>query len=409
MTRRREPSYRRGASGDRQAIVVSFARGNPLWPRVQRTKHLVTALEREFELRVQTVPGPTADAVSTYEATLPGRVARKALRPLLVDRFELTARLALRGWNPSGRGALLIGWPFSPIYVAASHLVAAGVPYVVDAGDPWALTDPSPPPWTRVVERRRAEAAETFLWRHAAGGVVTTETQANSLHALFPDLKLLVRPNGYFTAAEPKVDGEPARAEASELRLVQFGSVNSARLPIGDWLSRLRTAAGLTRVRFANYGHVDRPELLRSRDPAVVVETHVPVDWGRACQIARAFDAALVVANRNPAQLPSKAVQYLTLPIQRIALTASSDRGELGAFASQRPAFIAVGVDSPEDIPRLMGHLRREWSDEELRPPAADSWPQVGRQVAGFAVECWDRAGPPLGLHADSVPIGALT
>ncbi len=254
------------------------------------------------------------------------------------------------------------------------------------------------------MERRRAEAAETFLWRHAAGGVVTTETQANSLHALLPDLKLLVRPNGYFTAAEPKVDGEPASAEASELRLVQFGSVNSARLPIGDWLSRLRTAAGLTRVRFANYGHVDRPELLRSRDPAVVVETHAPVDWGRACQIARAFDAALVVANRNPAQLPSKAVQYLTLPIQRIALTASSDRGELGAFASQRPAFIAVGVDSPEDIPRLMGHLRREWSDEELRPPAADSWPQVGRQVVGSQSSVGTAQGrPSVGMPTVSV------
>jgi hypothetical protein len=409
MTTRPEPSYRRGASEDRQAIVVSFARGNPLWPRVQRTKHLVAALEREFKLQVQRVPGPAADAVSTYEATLPGRVARKALRPLLVDPFEVTARLALRGWDPSGTGALLIAWPFSPIYVAASRLVAAGIPYVVDVGDPWALTEPVPSPWTRFVERRRAEAAETFLWQHAAGGIVTTGRQANSLRALFPDLELLVRPNGYSMAAEPEVNGKPARADASELRLVQFGSVNSLRLPIGDWLSRLRVAAGLTKVRFANYGHVDRPELLRSLDPAVVVETHDPVDWGQACQIARAFDAALVVANRNPAQLPSKAVQYLTLPIPRIALTASRDRGELGAFASQRPAFIVVGEDSPEDVLRLMGHLRREWSDEELRSPAVDSWPQVARQVAGFAIECWDRAAPANGLHIETVPAGALT
>ena len=409
MTRRPEPSNRRDASEDRQAIVVSFARGNPLWPRVQRTNHLVAALEGEFKLQVQRVPGPAADGVSTYEATLPARVARKALRPMLVDPFEVTARSALRGWHPSGTGALLIGWPYSPISVAASHLVAAGIPYVVDSGDPWVLTEPEPSPWTQFVGRRRAEAAETFLWQHAAGGVVTTGRQANSLRALFPHLKVLVRANGYSTGAEPKVDGEPARADASELRLVQFGSVNSEKLPIGDWLSRLRAAAGFTRVRFANYGQVDRPELLRSRDPAVVVETHDPVDWGRACQIARASDAAVVVANRNPAELPSKAVQYLTLPIQRIALTASSDHGELGAFASQRPAFIAVGMDSPEDIPRLMAHLRREWSDEELRPPAADSWPLVAREVAGFAIECWDRAGTPIGLHADTVRVGALT
>jgi hypothetical protein len=409
MTTRREPSQPRGASGDRQAIVVSFARGNPLWPRVQRTKHLVASFEREFDLRVQRVPGPTADAVSTYEATLPWRAARKALSPLLVDPFEVQAQLALRRWNPSGRGALLIGWPFSPICVAASRLAAAGVPYVVDVGDPWALTEPAPPPWSRRLSQRRAVAAERLLWRHAAGGVVTTGRQANSLRTLFPDLRLLVRPNGYVTAAEPGRAGAPPGAVAGELRLVQFGSVNRAKMQIGEWLSRLRERAGLKRVRLVNYGYIDRPELLRGRDPAVALETHDPVEWGRACQIARAFDAALVIANRNPAELPSKAIQYLTLPIPRIAVTAGSDRGELGAFASQRPGFIAVGADSPEDIPRLMSHLRREWSDEELRPPAADSWPQVAREVAAFAIECWDRARPPTGLHANIARVGALT
>jgi hypothetical protein len=383
-------------SADRQATVVSFAADSPISPRVQRTARLMTALEEQFDFRVERVPG---QAVDPFKAAPPRRVARRALRPLVLDPFELPARSAMRGWRPSGRGALLIAWPYSPVYIAASRLVAAGIPYVVDVGDPWALTEPAPTPWSRRLALRRAKAAETFLWRHAAAGVVTTETQASSLQALFPDLKLLCRPNGYTTAAEPAADrgaphAVPRDASPGELRLVQFGSVNPVKLPIGGWLSRLRSAAGLRNVRFASYGPVDRPELLRSEDPAVVVEVHDPVEWGRACQIARGFDAAVVVANRNPAELPSRSIQYLTLPVPRVAVTASGDPGELGAFAAQRPGFIAVDVDSREDVPRLIAQLRRAWSDQELSPPAGDSWAEVTREVVSFAIKAWDTPRP---------------
>jgi hypothetical protein len=394
----------RDTFGDRRAIVVSFATGNPIWPRFQRTTHLTTALEREFEFRVERVPDP--EHTGSFKGTPPSRLARKALRRLVLDSFEIPARFALRDWTPSGRGALLIGWPFSPLYIAASRLVAAGIPYVVDAGDPWALTAPEPYPGSGLVSRRRARGAETFLWRHAAAGVVTTRTQASNLRAHFPDLNLLVRPNGYVTAAESIVDPDPANAVPGELRLVQFGSVNDSRLPIGDWLSRLREASGLTRVRFANYGHVDRPELVRTGDPAVVVEVHDPVDWGRARQLARSFDAAVVTANRNPGQLPSKAIQYLTLPVPRIALTSSCREDELGAFAAQAPGFLAVSIDSQEDIPALIARLRRPWSHRELRPPSRDSWAEVGRQIVEFAIESWDRTEL---VGADHARVRALT
>jgi hypothetical protein len=396
-------------SADRKAIVVSFADGNRFSPRVQRTDRLVVALEQEFGYRVERLPGPPRQAVGPHGATMPRRFARRALRPLVLDPFEMAARLALRGWKPSARGALLIGWPFSPVYVAASRLIAAGIPYVVDAGDPWALTEPSPAPRSRLLPRRRAKAAETFLWRHAAAGVVTTGRQARDLQSLFPGLDLLVRPNGYTPAAELAVDREelggaahdaldpPAPPVDTELRLVQFGSVNPFKLPIGGWLSRLRRVAGLTRVRFVNYGSVDRPDLLESDDPAVVVETRDPVEWAQACQIARGFDGAVVGANTNPAELPSKSIQYLTLPVPRVAVTASSDPGELGAFAARRPGFIAVDVESREDVLRLISHLRRAWSDQELSPPAADSWAAVARCVVGFAVEAWDRNRTPSG------------
>jgi hypothetical protein len=301
----------------------------------------------------------------------------------------------LRGWKPSARGALLIGWPFSPIYLAAVRLVAAGVPYAVDVGDPWVVTA-NPGDWGRVWGRfrGRADAAETFLWENAAGGVVTTPTQARRLRSLFPDLHLLVRPNGY-DLADVGVDGaEVRRANGDELRLVQFGSVYEIRLPIGPWLSKLRRAAGCKTLVFANYGYMPRPKLLQSTDPSVIVESHDPVDWPRACEIAQGFDAAVVIGNQDPAQLPSKAVQYLTLPIPRIAVT-SGPGSDLATFAAERPGFIAVDIDSAKDIALALAHLRRAWSSE-LTPPPGDSWDAVAREIAEFAIDAWAAGRTPI-------------
>jgi hypothetical protein len=392
---------------DRRAIVVSFAEfaGDlSISPRIQRTAHLTAALERECGFRVARVPEHLRHAERASQELLPNGLVRKALGPFVLDRLEIPARRMMRGWKPSGRGALLIGWPYSPLYLAASHLVAAGIPYVVDVGDPWVLTAPEPAPTApvpaqllRPVSLLRARAGETFLWRNAAAGVVTTETQAASLRALFPGLDLLVRPNGYLTADASGGQGAAAEhaGDEAELRLVHFGSINSARAPIGEWLSALPGEAGVRRVRFANYGPVSHPEILQTRNGAVVVEAHDPVPWERAREIAKTFDAAVVVANAHPFQLPSKAIQYLTLPVPRIALTVSGDGGELATFAERRPGFIAVGLDSTQDIRRMIDHLRRAWSDEELSPSADDSWAEVAREVLRFAIRAWDRGAVP--------------
>jgi hypothetical protein len=383
--------YSRKIAGAPKAIVVSFAGANPFSPRAQRAARVAQTLEDDFGYRVERVPSaaPGADGLDEpLKHTKQRHLARRALQALLLDEFELAARGRLRGWKPSARGALLIGWPFSPIYLAAVRLVAAGVPYAVDVGDPWVVTA-NPGDWGRVWGRfrGRARAAETFLWENAAAGVVTTATQASRLRSLFPDLNLLCRPNGY-EAAETAVGGTGIRRAPSDvLRLIQFGSVYEVRLPIGPWLSRLRQAAGCKTLVFANYGYMPRPELLQSTDPAVVLESHDPVDWPRACEIAQGFDAAVVIGNQDPAQLPSKAVQYLTLPIPRIAVT-SGPGSDLAAFAAERPGFIAVDIDSAKDIALALAHLRRAWSSE-LTPPPGDSWDAVAREIAEFAIDAW--------------------
>ena len=176
------------------------------------------------------------------------------------------------------------------------------------------------------------------------------------------------------------------------------------RLPIGPWLSKLRRAAGCKTLVFANYGYMPRPKLLQSTDPSVIVESHDPVDWSRVCEIAQGFDAAIVTGNQDPAQLPSKAVQYLTLPIPRIAVT-SGPGSDLAAFAAERPGFIAVDIDSAKDIALALAHLRRAWSSE-LTPPPGDSWDAVAREIAEFAIDAWAAGRTPIRDPGEDVSTG---
>ena len=376
-----------GAVKARGAIIVSYAGGSPFSPRAQRTERLAGALDRDFRFSVERLP----DAELSRRWTMRG--LGRAARPFAIDQFELNAAWRFARWVPQGEGALLIGWPFSPLFHAAKRLQRAGVPYVVDAGDPWALTAAEARhglPW------RRARAAESFLWGHAAGAVLTTSGQAARVTELFPDLAVLVRPNGYHEPDDRCGDATTTDVRADgELRLVHFGTIYAPRLPVADWLSRLRCQAGVESVLLTNYGHSATTAF---EDPQVRIEVRPPVDWTEACQAVRRFDGALVIGNRDPAQLPSKAVQYLTLPIPRIALTQRGAGDELTRFAEAKPAFLAVDIDSPDDTAMAVAHLRRDWSASELSAPARDAWPEVEREIIEFVIARWARRPERIGV-----------
>ena len=396
--------YSRAVAINRQAIVLSFAGGTPYSPRAQRARMVATALEELLACPVERVP-PAGRPYAVDDGSRPAptvfRKARtKLVKDFVFDECEPLARRTLRDWQPSGLGAVIVGWPYSPLYYGAQRLVATGVPYVVDIGDPWALTaTKATADWKRVPARARD--AERFIWEHAAGGVVTTATQEDALQRLFPRLALLCRPNGYFEVTATDSPAPASGRPAGELRLVQYGSVYPVRVPIGGWLARLREAGGFDRISFVNYGSVGVPELLESDDPGVVVEVRAPIEWDDAWRAAHEFDAAVVVGNKDPAQLPSKAIQYLTLPIPRLALTGGGPGDELAAFAAEEPAFLAVDVNDAEGPSRAIAHVRRQWTAAELAPPPEHSWPAVARRVARFASDRWQEAG---GDRAEAAP-----
>ena len=243
------------------AIVVSFAGGNPDSPRAQRTARVAQALEDDFGLprRACAQRRSREQTVLTSRSSTPHRhLARRASAGHCCSRRVRARGPRKAAWLEAVRSRRALDrLALPPICLAAVRLVAAGVPYAVDVGDPWVVTA-NPGDWGRVWGRfrGRARAAETFLWENAAAGVVTAATQASRLRSLLPDLNLLCRPNGY-EAAETGAGGTGIRRAPSDDLRTRFssGRVYEVRLPIGPWLSRLRQAAGCKTLLFSNYGY----------------------------------------------------------------------------------------------------------------------------------------------------------
>jgi hypothetical protein len=368
----------------RRFAVVSWSGAQPLHlsPRGQRTEAHLRALGELGEVErvgAGRIPQWLGGDSSRRRSSTVRRLARGAVAAVLVDKYEPGAWRALRDWRPEVDAAVLVGFPWAPLPLAAGRLAAAGIPYVVDIGDPWILTNPHPT--GSPLRRWRARRQERRLWRDADGVIVTTAAQGEALRALFPQLRVLVRPNGYTAAESPA--GAPPPPRSDELRLVHYGSLYGERVDVGAFCARLRASGRWRRITLVQYGP-DWEGLLDPAAAAVDVDRRSARPWPEILAEAPEFDAALVIGWADPAKLPSKAVQYLTLPIPRLAL-ATSAADSLGRYVADKPGWATVGEADPNPASALAGLLAREWSAAELAPPASESWESVTARLGEFA------------------------
>lgn len=370
----------------RRLAIVSALGNRPQGPRAVRTRALADAFRADWdvELIAQRYSATAQPAAAPARASRPRRLAGRAVQAVLLDRWEPWSRRELGRWTPDVDAALLIGFPFSPLVVAARRLTRAGIPYVVDSGDPWWLTRGAtgllmPGPW-------RAVRGERRLWEGAAGAVLTTGQQADRVAELFPGLPLLVRPNGY--EPWPDAPGPSERSPAADhLRLVHFGKLEVGRVDVGAFLAALRATGPWERITFAQYGD-DFSAMLDDPPAGVTVERHAARPWAQCIEAARGYDLAVVVGNVSPTQLPSKTVDYLTLPVPRLALTSPEPGDTITEYVSGRPAWIAVNGLEDDLGARVAEHVARDWSAAELAPPPEEAWPAVARQVVEFVERC---------------------
>jgi hypothetical protein len=346
---------------------------------------LLEALRHDW--RLELVAGPAtrkSDATrSRLGTSFIRKIGRVAHSSVLFDKVELWSRHRFRGWHPDARGALLVGYPFSPLVYASRRLAECRIPYVVDVGDPWVLTAATPQ--VRSLGRLRGRAAEYRLWAGAAGAVVTTQAQAQALRALFPKLRILVRPNGFAHADHSRPNmaiRRPAHAPGSHLRLAHFGDISSVRVRIASFLERLARTGSWSEIEFHQYGTDWTGALGGLRDVRVMVHERRP--WSEIVSAADQYDLAIVVGNRDPAQLPSKAVAYLQLPIPRLALIGDGTDDALAQYVADKPGWIVLHVNGADGADKIRTHLSREWTAAELAPPATESWDEVTTEIRRF-------------------------
>lgn len=374
----------RSTLGDRRLAVVSGYGLKTLTPRGQRTHWVVESLERGWDVELTALPAEEpAAGVATGNGSPPWRrLAGDAVRSTLLDKWEPWSMRRLGRWQPQVEGGLLIAYPWSPVTYAARRLRDAGLPYVVDAGDPWVLTSPGTD--TRLLAKYRGRRAEGEIWSGATGAVVTTRQQADVIASHFPALPILIRPNGY----DPIPDGIAATAPTEErdpehLRIVHYGMLTFVRVDVSKLLERLAAAGRWKRITFTQYGD-DHAGMLARAPASVEVEFRPALPWVEVLACASQYDVAIVVGNWLTGQLPSKAIQYMTLPIPRLALSERESDDALAEYVSGRPAWLALAKDEPEAAERLRRHLEHEWSAADLAPPPEEAWPRVAERIAGF-------------------------
>lgn len=312
---------------------------------------------------------------------------------LLLDRFELASAFGRHQLKRLAIDAGYLAVPtFSTPIAAAKSLRSMGKPYVVDTGDPWALHGPVFD--ERRLVRIRARRLERQLYEGAAGVVVTTPSQAATLSAMFPGKPILTRVGGFQGVPDPPLIPSGPRGNGPVLRLAHFGRFDRpVRLDPLPFLESLAAAGIWDEVVLTQFGPDPRmlPEPSR---PDVTIEHRDLVPWPEAVRQAERFDAALVIGN-SPAhrmQLPSKAIEYLSLPIPRIALSSGQDDA-LYRYALDGPGYLVV-LDGDMAAGRLVAdHLRRDWDPREMEAPPGESWGAVAEEVARFVGRCIRDAG----------------
>ncbi|HSR95353.1 MAG TPA: hypothetical protein VLK56_10855 [Solirubrobacterales bacterium] len=396
------PAPTKSSSRGRLAVVSGLAH-NSMAPRGQRTQNLVEELGKRWDVELVALPPETfgrRDAPVSRQPFL-RRVLGSAMNSILLDRWELWAARRLFRWRPDVDAALLVGYPWSPVTRAARRLARLGIPYVVDAGDPWVLTEVGPFPNTVAVSRSRR--AEPPIWRNAAGVVVTTRQQGDNLKRLFPHLRILARPNGYVATPAPAGPPRGPERDPASLTLAHFGTLSRVRVDIVPLLAELQRSGRWRTITFVQFGD-DYVGMLQRVPGGVRVERHPSQPWGEIVARAADFDAAVVLGNQRGYLLPSKAVQYLTLPIPRLAVTNGEPDDALAVFAGAQQGWMVAPSDGePEVDRRVWEHVERDWTVAELAPPAAESWPQVAAQVAAFIEGCVTGAEPQPAREATPV------
>ena len=264
-------------------------------------------------------PRPAKTALSSPATSHRGR-------PILgrggSDRRVRTAHPTLRRPPARRRSGLWIADRPAPLAVCRSGRGVSGTRQAV-RGRPWrSMGSHRSEPFKRTLSSRRQRECRAKTMGGSRGRSIDYRTAGRGARSLYPDLPIMVRPNGYLPVESSATPGNARRRKARGLAARPLR--NASRAPTSASSGRLSAwpIPGYgSRVEFIQFG-ADWSGVLATLPDNVAVEYRTQEPWSRIVQTAGEFDAAVVVGfnRRNRWRLPSKSIQYLTLPIPRLAI-----------------------------------------------------------------------------------------
>ncbi|MGI8726217.1 MAG: hypothetical protein ACR2K6_00860, partial [Solirubrobacterales bacterium] len=288
-----------------------------------------------------------------------------------------------------------IGSPLGALVAGARIAAAVEVPLVVDLGDPWECTTEA--------ERELRQAT----LGGAAALVTTTTALASTLGGdLQPGTPRLLAPAG----------GELRRRSsgpAGPPTFIHLSTVHDGRTPAAGAFTALTELDREGRIDFRSHTSAwitpGEPELSHHPLPLLPHDEALDLTAGSAC--------ALILGNRNPAQVPSKA--YEIACTETWALCVSVLDPDPTVEVLREGGHAVVATDSSEESVRAAAEetLARERRGERPEPQPAHTWERrlddiagliervTGRRGAAPADLC--RAGPAAGPRLASSRSGA--
>ena len=255
---------------------------------------------------------------------------------------------------------LAIAYPLGAIGAGARLSRRFRIPLAVDLGDPWPAGSPE-------------EQASRGQALAAAGALITTTPElADELGPLLaPSARTLLAPAG----GELRHRSHGRRPTAPPL-FVHLGVINPGRVdpvPAFAELAR-RHAAG--QIEFRSHTGGLHPALHELGHPHLE-----PLPHAEAIDLLAEASAALVLGNRNRAQLPSKAYEIACTETWALCVSELADDPTAallaasghGVSAENDPASIAAAIEAI---------LAREGRGERPAPDPAQTWERRCEQIA---------------------------
>lgn len=349
------------------APIIHHAKANP---RAIRSERLIAGLsESDFEVSAATFwlgegPAPMPAGCSHLHALAAGdpfagwhrREAGSSVEPDpdgLGDWGRAVAAEVV-ALGPGKRPQLVyaIGYPLGALVAGARIAAAVGAPLVVDLGDPWGCASEADR------ELRRATLGATSALVTTTAGLASTlgdELQAGTPHLLAPaGGELRQRPSG----------------PAGPPTFVHLGAVHDGRAP----------AAGA----FAALSELDREGTIDFRShtaawitPGEPALTHDPlplVPHDEALELTAGAACALVLGNRTPAQVPSKAYEIACTETWALCVIALDPDPTVEVLQEGGHAVVAADP-SQEAVRAAAEEIRaRERRGERPKPQPALTW-----------------------------------